>query len=440
MTQSIYGILAQPSARATTSSGGVQAGGGFASYLSSALGGAGSAGGQAPAASGGGYNPLPARSWISPFSAPAATAPEHSGQFKPLDWPGAYRPEAGGGQDVVEASGLPEAISTYGGDYFNQEVSLSPAQTVGGDIFQFHFPHIIEKDGTYYAYFIDHSQGSINDVGLATSRDGVDWSYRGKVVTKGDQGIDAREASFPAVQYDSDTGKWYMLYEATADQNDLNTVCLATSDDGLSWEKQGPVIQPGQAGDISAVDVGTPSMFKENGVWNVYFHTLAKDGRVRMGYARGADLQNLTVKQGALLDVDSQGLESGTVGARSNVVKVGPYYYMAYEVCTANPDFGKAQWGTNLARSTRPDGGWQKLAGGPLVENPQQGFGYDGPELSIQDGGLYLYYRTAGNTTVRREISGLDDLGDGERASLRQAHQPFDLNPLPARARAAGQA
>ncbi|MBI5523030.1 MAG: hypothetical protein HY910_10400 [Desulfarculus sp.] len=433
MTQSVYGILAQAPAQTTSSSSSVKAGGGgFASYLSAALGANSSAGIQAQAASSGQYNPLPSRSLVSPFSAPVAMAPEHSGQFKALDWPGAYRPEAGQ-EDVIEASGLPEAISTYGGGYFNQEVSLSPAQTVGGGIFQFHFPHIIEKDGTYYAYFIDHSQGSLNDVGLATSSDGTNWNYQGKVLTKGGQGIDAREASFPAVQYDSDTGKWYMLYEATADQEDLNTVCLATSDDGRNWEKQGPVIKPGQAGDISAVDVGTPTMFKENGVWNVYFHTLAKDGRVRMGYARGADLQNLTVQKGALLDVDSQGLESGTVGARSNVVKVGPYYYMAYEVCTANPDFGQAQWGTNLARSTRPDGGWQKLAGGPLVENPQQGFGYDGPELSIQDGRLYLYYRTAGNTTARREISGLDDLGDGSQTSLRQAHQPFDLNPLPAR-------
>ncbi|MBI4800809.1 MAG: hypothetical protein HY794_19140, partial [Desulfarculus sp.] len=151
MTQSVYGILAQPSARATTSSSSVQAGGGgFASYLSAALGTNNTTSTQAQAASSGQYNPLPSRSLVNPFSAPVATAPEHSGQFKALNWPGAYRPEAGQ-EDVVEASGLPEAISTYGGDYFNQEVSLSPAQSVGGNIFQFHFPHIIEKDGTYYA-------------------------------------------------------------------------------------------------------------------------------------------------------------------------------------------------------------------------------------------------------------------------------------------------
>lgn len=436
MSLSVYGILAQAPAQTTTASSAKASGGGFASYLSAALAGDGAGASQSGGLASGQFNPLPSRSLVSPFSAPVAMAPEHSGQFKALDWPGAYRPEASG-DSVLDASGLPQAISTYGGGYFNQDLSLSPAQTVGGNVFQFHFPHIIEKDGTYYAYFIDHSGGSQNDVGLATSSDGLNWSYQGKVLEKGGQGSDARQASFPAVQYDRDTGKWYMLYEAVADQEDLNTVSLATSDDGLNWEKQGPVIKPGQAGDISAVDVGTPTMFKENGVWNVYFHTLAKDGRVRIGYARGADLSNLTVQKGALLDVDGQGLESGTVGARSNVVKVGPYYYMAYEVSTASPQFSQAQWGTNLARSTRPDGGWQKLAGGPLIENPQQGFGYDGPELSLQDGRLYLYYRTAGNTTARREITGLDDLGDGTQASLRQAHQPLSLNPLPARGAAA---
>ncbi len=359
--------------------------------------------------------PLPARGLTGAYGAPKASG---SGKLNPLQVPETLKkkwsttPASGAAGQTsssrdLDAVDMPDPYTTYGGGYFDLPLELGPAQLVGQEVFQFHFPHLVEKDGTYYAYFIDHSGGSENDVGLATSTDGVNFTYQGKVLGKGED-YDQLEASFPAVQYDQESGTWYMLYEAKANHDDLNSVCLATSADGYNWSKQGPVIEPGDAGKISEMDVGTPTMFKEGGVWNVYFHTTSNDGRVRIGYASGTDLNNLTVKQGSLIDVDAEGAESGTVGARSNVVKVGDLYYMAYEVSTAEPDFSQAKWGTNLARSTRPDGGWQKLEGGPLLENPSQGFGYDGPELSVQDGRVYLYYRTTANGTARRELTGLD--------------------------------
>ncbi|KMY68917.1 hypothetical protein AAU61_04925 [Desulfocarbo indianensis] len=319
-------------------------------------------------------------------------------------------------QEQAEAKPLGQAISSYSGERFEAEVSRSKPEKVGSGIDQFHFPHLVEKDGLYYAYFIDHSGGSENDVGLAISSDGVNFDYQGKVLTKGDEFDDA-QASFPGVAYDEDTQTWYMLYEGKSVEGDVNSVCLATSQDGVNWEKQGPIISPNDAGEISNVDVGTPTLFKENGVWHVYFHTFATDGRVRIGYASGEDLTNLTVKQGPLLDTDASGLEAGTVGARSNVVKVGEYYYMAYEVCEAYTDFGQAEWGTNLARAESPDGPWEKMDG-PLLKNKGTGFGADGPELSVQDGKLYLYYRYGGNDTARVELTGLES---GAQAMM--AHQ-----------------
>ncbi len=397
MLQSVGGITTSSSARTQGAGQSSTAGAeGFGSYLSAALDQEGSA-----ASQGTSFNPLPERdpwreSWLAPRKAPEVIT-----NFNALDWPGAYRsPDSGASE------GLPSAKSAFNGTHFSQDVGLSSAQRVGGDIFQFHFGHIVEKDGVYYSYFIDHSKGSLNDVGLATSTDGVNWDYQGKVLSKGAE-YDAKQASFPDVAYDKDTRTWYMVYEGKADHDDINSVCLATSSDGVHWNKQGPIITPGQAGAMSATDVGTPTLFKENGVWNVYFHGLGDDGRVRIGYASGTDLKHLKVKQGALIDVDASGAESGTVGARSSVVKLGDYYYMAYEVCTAGKDFGKSQWGTSLARATSPDGPWEKLSSGPLIENPRQGFGYDGPELSLQDGGLYLYYRLPGNGTARREVYGL---------------------------------
>lgn len=407
MLQSVGGIISPVGARESTAASTSQdGGGGFGSYLTTALeqGGGWSGGGSSlgAASSGVGLNALPERSHPLQSWQEVARADEIT-SFNTLDWAGAYRPAAG---SASTDDGVPQAKSTYQGGRFEGEVSLSSAQRVGGDIFQFHFGHIEEKDGVYYSYFIDHSGGSLNDVGLATSTDGVNWDYQGKVLRKGEE-YDALQASFPDVEYDEDTRTWYMVYEGKADHDDINSVCLATSADGVNWTKQGPIITPGQAGDMSATDVGTPTLYKENGLWHVYFHGLGNDGRVRIGYASGTDLTKLNVKKGALIDVDASGTESGTVGARSSVVKLGDYYYMAYECCSANKDFGQSQWGTSLARATSPDGPWEKIEGGPILENPRQGFGYDGPELSLQDGGLYLYYRLPGNGTARREVLSL---------------------------------
>lgn len=403
MLQSVGGIISPVGAREQSATATQSGGSDFSSYLSSALDQDTSSGwsaADATADAATGLNTLPERSYFLQPWQQVSKAPDDITSFNTLDWAGASRPVAS------DTGGLPAAKSTYQGGRFEGEVGLSSAQRVGGDIFQFHFGHIVEKDGVYYSYFVDHSGGSLNDVGLATSTDGVNWDYKGKVLEKGAE-YDAKQASFPDVQYDQDSKTWYMVYEGKADHDDINSVCLATSSDGVNWTKQGPIISPGQAGEMSSVDVGTPTLYKENGVWNVYFHGLGSDGRVRIGYASGADLKHLNVKQGALIDVDGSGAESGTVGARSSVVKLGDYYYMAYEVCTAGKDFGKSQWGTSLARATSPDGPWEKIEGGPILENPRQGFGYDGPELSLQDGGLYLYYRLPGNGTARREITGL---------------------------------
>ena len=297
--------------------------------------------------------------------------------------------------------------SNYTGGRFKVNFSLGRSEEVGRGVESFHFPRIVEKDGVYYGYFIDHSAGGSYEVGLATSTDGVNFDYQGKVLTKGDD-FDAEQASFPSVSYDEDTGKWYMLYEGKSADGDVNTVCLAESEDGLNWEKKGPIIKPGDAGELSDVDVGTPTMFKEDGTWHVYFHTYASDGRVRIAYGSGESLDNLTISQEPILDVDKRGIEGGTVGARSNVVKIGDYYYMAYEVSSAAKDFSEADWGTNLARAKSPDGPWEKMAGS-LLTNDEKGFGSDGPELLVQDDKLFLYYRQSDNTTARVEIKGLTD-------------------------------
>lgn len=351
---------------------------------------------------------------------PSAPAPDGESIIKPTPDPHApsIEPETKPAEEEEpKAELLGKAMSTYSGERFDINLSHSKPQQVGRDVYQFHGAHMVEKDGMYYAYFIDHNNGSENDIGLATSSDGVNFDYQGKVLTKGAE-FDNTQASFPGVAYDADSQTWYMLYEGRSADGVVNSVCLATSVDGVNWDKHGPIISPNDAGGISSIDVGTPTLFKENGTWHVYFHTFGEDLRVRMGYASGDDLKNLTIMQGPLLDTDASGLEGGTVGARSNVVKVGDYYYMAYEVCEAYSYFSQARWGTNLARATSPDGPWEKMEG-PVIKTKKRGFGTDVPELLVQDDKIYLYYRYGDNNTARMELKGLTS--DGQQAMM--AHQ-----------------
>lgn len=301
---------------------------------------------------------------------------------------------------------LPQAAAIWqGGTFALEGLTTGEVEQVGGDIFQFHNAKFVQKDDTIHAYFIDHSQGQFN-VGLATSTDGADWEYQGTVLQRGED-YDSAIASFPTVSYDEASGQWTMLYQGQ-DEAGADTICLATSEDGLSWDKQGPIIEPGDAGWVSAVDVGTPTLYNDNGAWHVYFHALAEDGRVRIGHASGEDLTELTVDEGAVLDVDASGAETQTVGNRSNIFQSGDYYYMVYEA-SANDTYaaGSAQWSLNLARAESLDGPWEKLSDGPLISNPEAGFGYDGPEVLQTNGETWVYFRGEGNTTWRFQLEGL---------------------------------
>lgn len=304
-------------------------------------------------------------------------------------------------------------------DLFGRAPEKGDPEQVGGDIEQFHFPHFVIDGNNISAYFIDHSGGVENEVGLATSKDGVNFEYRGKVLRR-DRWYDRLQATFASVYWAG--GKYHMLYEAKADIGDINSVCHADSDDGVNWTKSGPVIRPScpEADDrmegvptpgssLAPLDVGTPTLQYDGEKWHVYYHATDRKNRVRIGYASGPTLGKLSVQNVPALDL-GEGEETGTVGWRSNIVQMGDWHYMAYEWAsdpTKNTPntYEKSRWGTSLARAASPSGPWQKSPHNPLLRNGNIGFGMDGPELAVIRNRLYLYYRWERNTTWRVRLS-----------------------------------
>lgn len=326
---------------------------------------------------------------------------------------------------VLAAVGMP-ALAAGG---FDKEFNfIRGPEPVGRNIYAFHFAHFchLHDDGYWlWAYFIDHSQGSHNDVGLARSRDGLHFDYYGKVLTKGDYFDDA-QASFPDVAIGPD-GLLHMLYEGKRADGDVNAVCHATSHNGIDWIKQGPIIIPDNwqarkrygnlptPGKMAAVDVGTPSLVWDH-EWKVFFHVF--DGRrVRMAFASGNDLEHLRCAEEPILD-NTRKVDSGTIGARSNIINgLDGYRYMVHEVSTYDkwgPNrFEHCWWGSSVARAKDYAGPWEKWNGGAIL--PRDGTGPGGLyrgmayEVSavLQDGDkAWIYYRNPSGTTNRVAVRG----------------------------------
>ena len=203
---------------------------------------------------------------------------------------------------------------------------------------------------------------------------------------------DDRLATFPGVWKDSAT--YYLVYEGAAENLALSPgdIGLATSSDGRHFVKNtgNPILRHNPSG-WESVNVGTPSLFKENGVWYLFYHGF--DGsKVRIGVASGTTLTDLIKYAGnPIFSPDAGAWDSGTAGRRSAVVKEASYYYFAYEGST-DYSFNTAQWSSGLARSTNLLD-WVKYPSNPVIPQTLSGFGYDGPELVRLDGTWYLYVR-----------------------------------------------
>ena len=132
------------------------------------------------------------------------------------------------------------------------------------------------KDMRMYYHSYD-AQKEKYVVGVATSPDGFKWTKKGAMFEGGtgkSTDFDARGAAARCVVRDIDTQKYFMFYEAVA-EDDSRSIGLAVSDDGLkNWRRTSePVLTA--SSDPGAWDggaVGTPWAVSMNkGKWRLYF-------------------------------------------------------------------------------------------------------------------------------------------------------------------------
>ena len=239
-------------------------------------------------------------------------------------------------------------------------------------------------------YWHDTTYTKVKQVALATGKEPL-W--------------DNRLASFPGALQVGST--WYLVYEGAGLSSSWpGDVGLVTSTDPKAFVRSSaaPFLAHQTTGWEKA-NIGTPSLYAEGGTIYLFYHGF--DGTdVQIGAASfvpgGAPVRSAA---NPILKTSSGGWDSGTVGKRSQILKEGAYYYMAYEGSTEQP-FDKASWSSGLARSTALLSGWQKSPSNPVLPVTAGGFGNDGPELLRVGERIYLYVRQGPNATDRYALQG----------------------------------
>ena len=127
--------------------------------------------------------------------------------------------------------------------------------------------------------------------GCAVSRDGINWMrlegpYRGAILDVGPAGaFDALACAWPKVLRDK--SGWKLYYQSLF--QGIFYVGLATSTNGLRWEKVGPVLGPGKPGSFDEGGVGTRHVLRINGEYVMFYEGADGKGYRSIGVALSED-------------------------------------------------------------------------------------------------------------------------------------------------------
>ncbi|MCY2938463.1 MAG: hypothetical protein NTV55_08900 [Planctomycetota bacterium] len=125
---------------------------------------------------------------------------------------------------------------------------------------------VVEKTRSLLYYGAQGLDGH-DRIHLAVSTDGTVWKRHGVVL----EDPAANHVNDPSVVVAQGV---YHLYYTLAREGVSDVIALATSQDGLHWQKQGVVLNPGQPGAWDNLLVGRPSALFEKGKFRLWY-----DGR-----------------------------------------------------------------------------------------------------------------------------------------------------------------
>jgi sucrose-6-phosphate hydrolase SacC (GH32 family) len=127
-------------------------------------------------------------------------------------------------------------------------------------------------------------------IALARSRDGKNWTRHGEpVVPLGPRG--SFDEAAVADPYVIRSGDRYFLFYLGQDRAHRQSLGVARSTDGVTWEKlrTNPILEPGAPGAFDENGLGEPAVWTSGGQWWMLYTGRDKGERRRLGLARSIE-------------------------------------------------------------------------------------------------------------------------------------------------------
>jgi hypothetical protein len=182
------------------------------------------------------------------------------------------------------------------------------------------FPSVILDDGVYKMWYTGESYSLLGwRIFHATSPDGITWTRQGMVMDLGFAGVyDSWGLAHVCVlkEMDGTYSMWYSGYDGSNYR-----ILHATSNDGLSWISDGLALDIGPPGSLEDYGVLAPSViFARDGTYQMYYSGgwAGDASKVRIFYASSPDGAGINWQRGGMV------IDIGQPGDWDSVQAIGP--------------------------------------------------------------------------------------------------------------------
>lgn len=152
-------------------------------------------------------------------------------------------------------------------------------------------PDVHKFNGKFWMWFGGQGRDGHDRIHLAQSDDGKNWKHLGVVL----EDPSANHVNDPSVVR---VGKEWFMYYTVAKVDIIDEIALATSADGIHWEKKGIVLSAAKAPAFDSLLVGRPSVIREKKKFKMWYdgrETLSASApkvasaKAHLGYAESED-------------------------------------------------------------------------------------------------------------------------------------------------------
>ena len=225
-------------------------------------------------------------------------------------------------------------------DYENNPVFTNSGSNYGIQGVQ--YPRLLIENGTYKMWYKNLENSGVGSVGYAESNDGISWKKISEepvlepsyIEGSWDEGY---VSSGPVIK---ENGVYKMYYSGAIEAHQQGQIGLATSTDGIHWERYpSPVISYGSGWENS---INSNSLVKRDSIYYMYYHGYSISSGFREGLATSVDGIHWNKYQGnpilyATENWEGTGTFSVSVIYESGIFKMIYMNYSDYDM-----GFGKA--------------------------------------------------------------------------------------------------